>query len=208
MPLPKLTKPRLRVAAELALRERGYEVTQVRARGVKPGTRFEGIKDGVAFKFAVRSTLDGEVGLLKNQSGSWRTAPHVDEVVVAAADPVDASMVEVLGFDSDELMAEFDKVVAAMEKAGKRNRDYKVPVFLSLDKEKNIAGEVIDGLKSKAIWRSQIALTRLAEAGSAAIKPSTLTQRIERKIAELKLDLAELNVVDVDQVSIDVRIAR
>ena len=98
MPIPKVTKPRLRKAAELALRERGYEVNQVQARGVRPGTRVEGIKDRVVLKIAVRSSLNREVSLLKNQSGSWRTVPHVDEVVVAAADADDASMVEVLRF--------------------------------------------------------------------------------------------------------------
>jgi hypothetical protein len=208
IPIPKVTKPRLREAAELALRERGYEVKQVQARGVRPGTRVQGIKDGAVLEIAVRSSLNREVSLLKNQSGSWRTVPHVDEVVVAAADADDASMVEVLGFDRNDVIAEFDKVVAAMEKAGKRKSAYEAPVFLSLDKEKDIAGEVIDGLKSKAIWRSRVSLTRLVKTGSSAGNPSTLTERIERKIAELKLDLAELNAVDVDQVSIDVRIAR
>jgi hypothetical protein len=208
MPIPKVTKPRLREAAALALRERGFEVNQMRARGVRPGTRVEAIKDGVVLEIAVRSSFNREVSLLKNQSGSWRTVPHVDEVVVAAAHPDDASMVEILGFDRDDVIAEFDKVVAAMEKAGNRKSAYKAPVFLSLDKEKIIAGEVIDGLKSKYIWRSEVALTRLAETGSSAVKPSTLTERIERKIVELKHDLAELNAVDVDQVSFDVRIAR
>ena len=80
-----MEKTLLRAAARLALELWFPGVTVAKSRGVVPGARLE-FEDGGKKQAAVRTTSDRRVGLLRDQSGRWRTVlnPEVKLVLVAA----------------------------------------------------------------------------------------------------------------------------
>jgi hypothetical protein len=154
----KITKVQLRACARAALERRGYSVTADRGQGFVPGARLIAIKGAAEIKVAVRTSLDREIGLMRNADGSWRTIPKVDLVVVAVPAVGDPASVEVFGFDPKMLKKAFDAALAAQLK---RYPDlhHKAPIFVSLD---NVSGKAksgtVSGLKTKTQWREVLAL--------------------------------------------------
>jgi hypothetical protein len=202
--LPKITKQRLREAAFLTLNDRGDPVSFVAGPGIVPGARLKVAKGEKVLEFAVRTSLDREVGLLRKTSGDgWRTIPDVSEVIVAVPDAEDASKIEVLGFDPDVLITVFDEAFAAVKK-GKGNSNYsKAPVFVPLDREtKTPAGEVIPSLKTLATWRSEVSLERFTPGNRHSLNPQ------DDLIHRFKRDFAELAKVGVENITIEIHIKK
>jgi hypothetical protein len=54
-----------------------------KGQGFLPGARLMAIKGATKIKVAVRTSLDREIGLMRDGNGNWRTIPKVDMVVVA-----------------------------------------------------------------------------------------------------------------------------
>lgn len=202
--LPKITKQRLREAAFLALSDRDYVVSFVTGPGIVPGARLKATKDDKVSEFAVRTSLDREVGLLRKTSGDgWRTIPNVTEVVVAVPDAEDASKIEVLGFEPDDLIAVFDEAYAAVKRV-KGNSNYnKAPVFVPLDRQiKSAGGKSLPSLKTQRKWRSEISLERFASGNA---RPLSLQDDL---INRFKRDIAELAKVDVEDITIEIHIKK
>jgi hypothetical protein len=117
----RITKTQLRECARAALEQRrGYVVTVDKGQGFVPGARLTAIRGGKEIKVAVRTSLDREIGFMRDRQGNWRTIPKVDLVVVAV--PADDKVgkrpsvevsVEVFGFDPKVLKREFDAALAA-----------------------------------------------------------------------------------------------
>jgi hypothetical protein len=200
--LPKITKQRLREAAVLTLNDRGYSVSLVRGPGIVPGARLKATKGEKVLEFAVRTSLDREVGLLRKTSGDgWRTIPNVSEVIVAVPDAEDASKIEVLGFEPHVLITVFDEAFAAV-KRGKGNSNFsKAPVFVPLE-AKTPAGEVVPGLKTQATWRSEVSLERFASGNARSLNPQ------DDLIDRFKRDFAELAKVDAVNITIEIHIKK
>jgi hypothetical protein len=106
----------LRTCARAALERRGYSVTADKGQGFVPGARRIAIRGAAEIKVAVRTSLDREIGLMRNADGNWRTIPKVDMVVVAVLAVGDLTSVEVFGFDPKVLKREFDAALAAQLK--------------------------------------------------------------------------------------------
>src|SRR5271163_4288399 len=100
----KLTKETLRKSARLALQAQGYETELAPGPGIMPGAQLNALREGQPCLVAVRTSLDREVGLLRNDSGKWRTIPKVDLVVVAVPAVDDDQLIEVLAFARDALI--------------------------------------------------------------------------------------------------------
>jgi hypothetical protein len=192
MKVPKITKELLRQASFLALADFGFTVSFVNGPGIVRGARLKAEKKGKKPKtIAVRTSLDREVGLLRQRTGKkWRTISRVDEVVVAVPDVEDASKIEVLGFDPKVLIGVFDDAVEGRRRS---INAHKAPVFVSLDQEKrNAAGNVVPTLKSKASWRSELSLERFS------ISNAPSKNSVALLIDRFKRDLiAELNAEEV-----------
>jgi hypothetical protein len=112
----KIRKVQLRTCARAALERRGYSVTADKGQGFVPGARLIAIRGVAEIKVAVRTSLDREIGLMRNADGNWRTIPKVDMVVVAVLAVGDLTSVEVFGFDPKVLKREFDAALAAQLK--------------------------------------------------------------------------------------------
>jgi hypothetical protein len=176
---------------------RGYVVTIDKAQGFVPGARLTAIRGGKKIKVAVRTSLDREVGFMRDRQGNLRTIPKVDLVVVAvpADDKVgkrpSVEAVEVFGFDPKVLKREFDAALAAQLE---RHPDlsYKAPIFVSLDKVSGRAGSGV--LKTKKLWREKLPLNSVSPQGNIGF--------IER----VKREFAELTGVDVSRVTVDFHI--
>jgi hypothetical protein len=193
----KITKSQLRACARAALEQRrGYSVSVAKGRGFIPGARLTATKGTQEIKVAVRTSLDREIGLMRDQDGNWRTLPKVDMVLVAVPAVDDPGSVEVLGFDPTVLQREFDAALAAQLK---RHPDlsHKAPIFVALDKPSGKAKtDLIAGLETKKEWREVMLL------GSVSIQGEAKGGFIER----VKREFAELMGVDVSKVSVDFRI--
>jgi hypothetical protein len=190
--VPKITKELLRQASVLALADFGFTVSFVNGPGIVRGARLKAEKKGKEPKtIAVRTSLDREVGLLRQRNGKkWRTISRVDEVVVAVPDAEDASKIEVFGFKPDLLIAIFNAAV----KSRKQNINaHKAPLFVPLDrKRKSAAGDVIPALKSRASWRKEVSLEQLL------ISNAPSTNSVALLIERFKRDLiAELDSEDI-----------
>jgi hypothetical protein len=196
----RITKTQLRAYARTALEQRrGYVVTIDKAQGFVPGARLTAIIGGKEIKVAVRTSLDREVGFIRDRQGNWRTIPKVDLVVVAvpADDKVrkrrSVEAIEVFGFDPKVLKREFDAALAAQLE---RHPDlsYKAPIFVSLDKVPGRASSSSSVLKTKNLWREELPLNSMALHGDVGF--------IER----VKREFAELMGVDVSRVTVDFHI--
>ena len=73
----------LRDAAQLALRQHGYEVEVRTAPGAAPGARLTAVKGKTKLNVAVRTSQRREVGLVRAETGRWKTASKVDQILVA-----------------------------------------------------------------------------------------------------------------------------
>jgi hypothetical protein len=190
--VPKITKEMLRRASFLALTDDGFTVSLVNGPGIVPGAQLKTEKKGEEPRtISVRTSLDREVGLLRQRNGKkWRTISRVDEVVVAVPDTEDASKIEVFGFDPDVLIAVFD---AAMEGRKQSINAHKAPLFVPLDRvRKSAAGNVIPALKSKALWRKVVPLEQLSISNAPSKNSAALLiDNFKRELA------AELNAKEV-----------
>jgi hypothetical protein len=192
----KITKVQLRTCARAALERRGYSVTADKGQGFVPGARRIAIRGAAEIKVAVRTSLDREIGLMRNADGNWRTIPKVDMVVVAVPALGDPTSVEVFGFDPKVLKREFDAALAAQLK---RYPDlhHKAPIFVSLDKVSGKAKSgMVSGLKTKTQWREVLALKSVSPQGNANVG---FVERVKREFAELM-------GIDVSKVTVDFHI--
>lgn len=183
----KITKEVLRKSARLALEQEGYETELAPGPGIVPGARLDARKDGVPSIVAVRTSLDREVGLLRNKDGDWRTVPKVDLVVVAVPAADDDQAVEVLAFEKDELIEFFEATVKVIEKGNKSKARFKAPIFVTLDDlKKTRTREARVGLKSKASWQVIIPLghPELLKAPASTQDTRAFIERAKREIAE------------------------
>jgi hypothetical protein len=193
----KVTKSMLRVCAQTALRRRGFEVSIAGGRGIVRGARLIARKGQTRLKIAVRTSLDREIGLTRNEHGEWRTVPKMDEVIVVVRSSEDDAVAEVLAFDPGEVVEAFDAVV-------KESRDsvqaFKAPVFVPVDARRT-KEEGLVVLKEKARWKELVSIQQISRGGSS--DPKGADNFIER----VKRDFAELVGVDVSKVSVEIRIA-
>jgi hypothetical protein len=198
----KIRKEFLRESARLALGEKGYDVELAPGPGIVPGARLNAVKDGESWLVAVRTSLDREVGLLRNPNGTWRTIPKMDLVVVAVP-ASDVQAADVLAFDPDVLMGVFNATVDIVEK-GKRNKArFKAPIFVALDDIKNSrTGVVRPGLKAKAEWQVQIPLDH----SSLRAPPIDGDQSRARFFDRLKQQVADFVGVDISKIVLEIRI--
>jgi hypothetical protein len=192
----RITRSQLRACARAALERRGYLVKINKGQGFVPGTRLTAIKGAKEINVSVRTSLDREIGLLRDHEGNWRTIPKMAMVVVAVPVVGDPASVEAFGFDPKVLIREFDAALAIQRR---RHPDFshKAPIFVPLDKasgkEKT---ELISGLKKKMLWREVLQLKFVKLQGDAA------TGFIER----VKREFAELMGVDVSKVTVEFHI--
>jgi hypothetical protein len=167
-----------------------------KGQGFVPGARLTAIKGATEIKVAVRTSLDREIGLMRDHDGNWRTIPKVAMVVVAVPAVDDPASVEVFGFDPKVLKREFDAALAAQLE---RHPDlsHKAPIFVSLDKVSGKAKSgVISGLKTKRQWREVLLLNSVSPQGDATVG---FIERVKREFAELM-------GVDVSKVTVDFHI--
>jgi hypothetical protein len=192
-----VSKSRLRACARAALEERlGYSVQTDRGRGYVPGARLTATKEAKKIKVAVRTSLDREIGLMRDPHGNWRTIPTVDMVVVVVPMVGDPKSVEVFGFDPEVLKREFDAALAAQLK---RHPDLKLkaPIFVSIDGPAGQAkSAAIAGLKTKSQWVEVLLLNSVNPQLNAA---GGFIDRVKREFADLV-------GVDVSKVSVEFHI--
>jgi hypothetical protein len=198
----KIKKEFLRESARLALRKKGYEVELAPGPGIVPGARLNAAKDGKSSLVAVRTSLDREVGLLRNQTGTWRTIPKMDLVIVAVP-ANDVQAVDVLAFDPNVLMGVFNATVDIVEKNKRNKARFKAPIFVALDDVKNSrTREVRPGLKKKAAWELRIPLDHSALRTSPISDVDPRAQFFDR----LKQEVADFIGVDISKIVLEIRI--
>jgi hypothetical protein len=159
----------------------------------RSATRLTATKGAKQIKVAVRTSLDREIGLMRDHRGHWRTIPKVAMVVVAVPAVDDPASVEVFGFDPQVLIREFD---AALDAQLERYPDlsHKAPIFVSLDKVSGKAKSgVFSGLMTKSQWREMLPLNSVSPQEEANVG---FIERVKREFAELM-------GVDVSKVSVD-----
>jgi hypothetical protein len=199
----KIGKEFLRESARLALVEWGYrQVEIVHGPGIVPGARLTAVKDGSPQKIAVRTSSDREIGLLRNQNGTWRTIPNVD-LVLAAVPASDADAADVFAFKRDVLLNVFDATVDVVEKNKRNKSRFKAPIFVALDDAKNSRTRKIQsGLKERAFRQAQIPMSRSALSTVSTSGRATRAELIER----LKQEMAEFAGVDISKIILEIRI--
>ena len=193
----RITKQQLRDAAWEAVTNRQYRPELVSGPGIVSGARLRATAGPIAGEqIAVRTSQDREVGLLRRDDDrKWRTIPKVRELVVAVPSLTNPdSLIEVLGFDSKTVIAQFD---AAVEKAGSRALSYKAPVFMALEDPQKGSGALAGGLGAKAKWRKIISVESIA---------AKLPDQSDGFIERVKREFAERNGVDVSKVVVEFRI--
>jgi hypothetical protein len=194
----KLTKHVLREAARRVLERRGDLVSPKPGAGIVPGARLTAEKAGSKPRtVSVRTSVDRELGLMRNERGRWRTISKVDEVLVAVPSD-DKTSVEVMSFDPNLLKEIFDE---ALNKRPNLKKDYRLPLFIPLDdKRLRRTGAVTPGLKEKSQWQEII--TPDEEMLRKGTEQSSARGFIER----VKREFAEINGVDVSKVIVEFRI--
>ena len=130
--MKNLKRAQLRTAARLALTERYPGVAVVQSQGVASGAQLSFVFDGRTRQAAIRTSKERKVGLLRSQSGRWRTvsSPLVELILVAVPSKQGQSKpIEVLAYNAQQFVAEFDKYSQGMQTG---NEDG--PLFLWLDR--------------------------------------------------------------------------
>lgn len=194
----RLTKHLLREAARRVLELGGEEVRLKAGAGIVPGARLEVLEDGRPVRtISVRTSLDREVGLMRNEKGDWRTIRNVNEVLVAAPSE-DGATIEVTSFTPDVLIEAFND---ALDKRPKLKRDYRLPLFIPLDdKRGRRIGAILKGLKAKSTWQKTITPDEeMLRKGAEKFSKRSFIERVKR-------EFAELNGVEVSKVVVEFRI--
>src|SRR5205814_1958553 len=122
----------------------------------------------------IRTSTDGKVGLPRDANGTWRTLRKVQMVVVATVSPDDRRQVEVYGFDSQVLEAEFDNAVKTPGKGNRNKQPFSAPVFLPLFRTRKGIGAWKEGLSSRAIWKESIKTADLSTSQNPASSSQAL----------------------------------
>ena len=196
-----ISKEVLRAAAQLALRQRGYEVEIRTAPGAAPGARLTAVKGPTTLAIAVRTSQHREVGLVRGEKGRWKTASKVDQILVAVpsrpSKPLKSSdHVEVLCFESKTFIKAFEDHIAKLH----LTIEPEVPVFVPLDavrSKHSIAGA--SGLKALALWSDEFEMKEL--------RSQFRAKELDQFIARITREFAELVGIDSERVIVDFRIS-
>jgi hypothetical protein len=196
----KVRRQHLRDCARLALEGRGLRVEGKSAQGVAPGARLRTFSGSRVSEIAVRTSLQRKVGLTRLANGMWNTIPKVDEVVVAVPSDEKPDAAEVLCFDREVIIADFNAALAAAQAAAKTKNHHplsdKAPIFVALDSGKNVGS----GLKAKAKWQTLVPFS------AASVRGISQPPAAEGFLARVKREFAEINGVDVSKVVVEFRI--
>ena len=188
----------LRDAAQLALRQHGYEVAVRIATGAAPCARLTAVKGQTKLDVAVRTSQRREVGLVRGQTGRWKTVSKVHQILVAVPSKPSKSSdrVEVVCFDSGTLIKAFENHARKLELA----IEPEVPVFVPLDsvRPKGSNAET-SGLKASALWSEEFQINELRRQSKA--------RQFDKFIASVTRDFAELVGIDAERVIVDFRIS-
>jgi hypothetical protein len=195
--LVKARKSLLRIAARRALELRGYKVTDISGPGIAMGGRLHAIRGKQEFTVAVRTATDRELGLIRDDHGKWKTIPAMDKVVVAAPAIKEPEMVEVFGFDSEEILEAFDHELARLKKRSP-GLSPKAPVFLALDGKRG-QGDPAHPLRTKADWTKTVPLPQKSDL--VGVSSATYVDRV-------RAEYAQLHGVTLDEVQVEFRIIR
>jgi hypothetical protein len=188
----------LRDAAQMALRQHGYEVAVQSAPGAAPGARLTAVKGETKLSVAVRTSQRREVGLVRAETGRWKTVSRVDQILVAVPSKPSKSSdrIEVVCFDSKTLIEAFDDHTRKLD----LTIEPEVPIFVPLDavrsKGSNAEGS---GLKASALWSDEFEMNALGRQSKA--------RQLDQFIARVTRDFAELVGVDAERVIVDFRIS-
>jgi len=193
----KARKSLLRIAARRALELRGYKVTDISGPGIAMGGRLHAIRGKRKFTVAVRTATDRELGLIRDDHGKWKTIPAMDKVVVAAPAIKDPEMVQVFGFDSEEILEAFDHELARLKKRSP-GLSPKAPVFLALDGKRG-QGDPAHPLGTKADWTVTVPLPQQSDL--VGVSSATYVDRV-------RAEYAQLHGVTLDEVQVKFRIIR
>jgi hypothetical protein len=195
MPIPRQV---LRDAAQLALRQHGYEVEVRSAPGAAPGARLTAVKGDTKLSVAVRTSQRREVGLVRAETGRWKTVSKVDQILVAV--PLKPSKssdrIEVVCFDSVTLIKAFEDHTRTLD----FTIEPEVPVFVPLDAVRSKGSNAkVSGLKASALWSDEFAVNELGRQSKA--------RQLDQLIARVASDFAELVGIDAERVIVDFRIS-
>jgi hypothetical protein len=182
----------------LALRQHGYEVAVRTATGAAPGARLTAVKGQTKLDVAVRTSQRREVGLVRAETGRWKTVSRVDQVLVAVPSKPSKSPdhVEVVCFDSGTLIKAFEDHARKLD----LTVEPEVPVFAPLDAVRSKGSNAeASGLKAFALWSDQFEINELRRQSKA--------RRLDQFIASVTHDFAELVGIDAERVVVDFRIS-
>ena len=149
-----MKKEHLRQAARFVAERRFARVSLARSRGVIPGARLSFEEAGIDKLAAVKTASDGEVGLLRDAEGNWRPLAKVQLVLVATPSLEDPKQIVVLGFDPNDLEAEFNRAAKISEKGNRHKSRFKTPIFLPL--YGSGVGSRRKALSSHCLWEEQV----------------------------------------------------
>jgi hypothetical protein len=194
-----ITRYLLRAAARKAVEDHVGPTHIKKVPTVAKGARLEAKTATGTIEIAVRTSLEREVGLMRDRKGRWRTVRKVDLVVVAVrADGQDAA--EVFAFERDVLIEAFDAALKAQR--SQISSSYEAPTFIALDPTKRARSTSLStGLKAKAKWRALVPID-----STLAIEP-VATETIDQFVNRVKLEFATLVGVDAVKVAVEFRIA-
>jgi hypothetical protein len=188
----------LREAAQLALRQHGYEVELRSAPGAAPGARLTAVKGETKLSVAVRTSQRRDVGLVRAETGRWKTVTRVDLVLVAVPSKPSKSSdrIEVVCFDSKTLMKAFDDHTHKLD----FTIEPEVPVFVPLDAVRSKGSNAeVSGLNASALWCDEFEVNELGRQSKA--------RQLDQFIARVTRDFADLLGIDAERVIVDFRIS-
>jgi hypothetical protein len=187
----------LRDAAQLALRQHGYEVAVRTATGAAPGARLTAVKGQTKLEFAVRTSRRRAVGLVRADNDRWKTVSRVDQILVAVPSKPSKSTdhVEVVCFDSRTLIKAFEDQARKLHLTIEPD----VPVFVPLDAVEAKGLNRTPGLKGLALWSEEFEINELRRQSKA--------RQLDHFIASVTREFAELVGIDAERVVVDFRIS-
>jgi hypothetical protein len=190
-----ISRQLLRDAAQFALRQRRYEVEIRTVPGAARGARLIAVKGRTKLKVAVRTSQRREVGLVRGETGLWKTVSKVDQILVAVPSkpPKSSDHVEVLCFDSETLIKAFEDHADKLH----LTTEPKVPVFVPLESNNSIA--LAPELNTLALWSDEFEMKELRRQFRA--------KQLDQFMARVTREFAELVGIDSERVIVDFRIS-
>ena len=193
-----ISRQLLRDAAQFALRQRRYEVEIRTAPGAVRGARLIAVKGPAKLTVAVRTSQRREVGLVRGETGLWKTVSKVDQILVAvpSKQPKSSDHVEVLCFDSETLIKAFEDHADKLHLTIEPN----VPVFIPLDAVRtNNSIALAPELNALALWSDEFEMKELRRQFRA--------KQLDQFMARVTREFAELFGIDSERVIVDFRIS-